>query len=148
MEFMYEGLSLLKKFEGCKLTAYRDGGGILTIGYGHTHGVIEGMVITQEQADKYLIEDIDSTQNDVSSMIHPSANENQFSAAVCFAFNVRGYSHTALFVLLIHGDFEEAKNHWLLYNKITIDGKKIESNGLKNRRQAELNLFCKPVGLS
>jgi phosphoglycerate dehydrogenase-like enzyme len=30
------GLALIEQFEGCELTAYRDAGGIWTIGYGHT----------------------------------------------------------------------------------------------------------------
>mgnify|MGYP001040850406 CR=1 FL=1 len=30
------GLSLIKRFEGCRLTDYQDSIGIWTIGYGHT----------------------------------------------------------------------------------------------------------------
>ena len=30
------GIALIKEFEGCKLEAYPDFGGIWTIGYGHT----------------------------------------------------------------------------------------------------------------
>ncbi|RPH38307.1 hypothetical protein EHM92_00050 [bacterium] len=43
--------ALIAVFEGCKLKAYKDTGGIITIGLGHTGpDVTEGMVITQEQA--------------------------------------------------------------------------------------------------
>jgi GH24 family phage-related lysozyme (muramidase) len=35
----YKHLSLTESSEGCCLTAYRDTGGVLTIGYGHTGGV-------------------------------------------------------------------------------------------------------------
>ena len=48
------GLSLIKRFEGCRLTAYQDSIGIWTIGYGHTSGVAKGQTITQIQADRYL----------------------------------------------------------------------------------------------
>lgn len=41
------GLSLIKRFEGCRLTAYQDSIGIWTIGYGHTSGVAKGQTITQ-----------------------------------------------------------------------------------------------------
>jgi len=40
-----------------KLEAYRDSGGVLTIGRGHTHGVTAGMTITHDQAVAFLAED-------------------------------------------------------------------------------------------
>lgn len=50
--------ALIAVFEGCRLTAYRDSGGILTIGYGHTGpDVHEGMTITQAQADALFAAD-------------------------------------------------------------------------------------------
>ncbi len=50
---------LVKEFEGCKLTAYRDIGGVLTVGYGHVgKDVSEGLVWTQEQADEALAHDL------------------------------------------------------------------------------------------
>ena len=47
-------VALLMRFEGCRLTAYRDIVGVLTIGWGETLGVTEGMVWTQEHADEQL----------------------------------------------------------------------------------------------
>lgn len=50
--------ALIAVFEGPeKLAAYRDTGGIWTIGRGHTHGVTEGMTITHEQAVAFFAED-------------------------------------------------------------------------------------------
>jgi lysozyme len=34
MNISQEGLSLIKKFEGCELEAYKCAAGVLTIGYG------------------------------------------------------------------------------------------------------------------
>lgn len=49
---------LIRVFEGCKLTAYRDTGGVLTIGFGHTGpDVVEGMTITFQQAEDFLWKD-------------------------------------------------------------------------------------------
>ena len=43
---------LVKEFEGCRLTAYKDSVGVLTIGYGHTGSDVKpGMTITQARAD-------------------------------------------------------------------------------------------------
>ncbi len=51
--------SLIAIFEGCKLTAYKDTGGVLTIGYGHTGAdVTEGLTITQEKAQEFLQADL------------------------------------------------------------------------------------------
>ena len=54
MQISQEGLSLIKKFEGCELKAYRCAANVLTIGYGSTKNVKEGDTITQEEADKLL----------------------------------------------------------------------------------------------
>lgn len=145
MRFNESGEALLRTFEGCKLKAYRDGGGILTIGYGHTDGVEEGMSISQFEAERLLEQDIGKFSLRVSNIFPKEANDNQFSAAVCFAFNVRNWNNTPLFEHLQNGDFIEAKRHWLLYDKEIVNGEKVESEGLKRRRQAELELFCKEV---
>ena len=55
MKISQEGISLIKKFEGCELEAYQDAVGIWTIGYGHIKGVKEGMTITKQQAEEMLI---------------------------------------------------------------------------------------------
>jgi len=49
---------LIRVFEGVKLTAYQDSGGVWTIGFGHTKDVTEGQIITIEQAEAFL--DIDA----------------------------------------------------------------------------------------
>lgn len=82
------GLEIIKKYEGCRLTAYRDPAGIPTIGYGHTAGVKMGQTITQAQADAYLAQDVGSAERAVfryDSTYHWS--QNQFDALVSFTFN-------------------------------------------------------------
>lgn len=49
----------LQRAEGLVLRAYPDGGGVLTIGYGHTGNVLPGMTCTIEQARKWLYDDAD-----------------------------------------------------------------------------------------
>lgn len=49
---------LIQVFEGCKLEAYEDTGGIWTIGFGHTGTEVkEGLTITYQQAVLYYIQD-------------------------------------------------------------------------------------------
>ena len=58
MKTSMEGLALIKKFEGCELKAYQCSAGVWTIGYGHTKDVVEGMEITQEQAEQMLVDEL------------------------------------------------------------------------------------------
>src|SRR5574337_539668 len=48
---------LIASFEGLRLTAYRDSGGVWTIGFGHTKDVTQGQTCTAEQAAAWLAED-------------------------------------------------------------------------------------------
>ena len=47
-------LRLIRVFEGCRLRAYRDAIGILTICWGYIRGVKEGDVRTQSECDQLL----------------------------------------------------------------------------------------------
>ena len=59
-----QGIALLKRFEGLRLNAYQDSGGVWTIGYGHTSAagglpVNRGLNITYEQAEQLLKDDLE-----------------------------------------------------------------------------------------
>jgi hypothetical protein len=53
-----EGISLIKKFEGCELRSYQDAVDVWTVGYGHTKDVKPGQMITKEEAEEMLIEEL------------------------------------------------------------------------------------------
>ena len=63
MKISQEGLSLIKKFEGLRLKAYKCSANVLTIGYGHTGGVKETDKITLEEADSLLKRILQSLKN-------------------------------------------------------------------------------------
>lgn len=133
------GFSLIKMFEGLRLTAYQDSVGIWTIGYGHTAGVKPGQVITSSEAENLLIKDIASTEAGVRKLVPAACTENQFSALVCFAFNVGvgSLSKSTLLKKFIAGDIQGAADEFLRWNKA--GGKALP--GLTNRRVAERQLF-------
>jgi lysozyme len=58
MKTSEKGIELIKRFEGCKLTAYKCPAGILTIGYGHTYGVKPLMKFTIDKSERYFDLDI------------------------------------------------------------------------------------------
>ncbi len=135
------GLKLLTTFEGRKLTAYDDGAGVWTIGYGHTKGVRKGMTITQAQAEQLLREDLEKFESFVEDVVKVAINDNQFSALTCFCFNVgpgaNGFGGSTLLKLLNQGDFQGAANEFRRWNKV--NGK--PWLGLTRRRLAEQALF-------
>ena len=88
MKISLEGLSLIKKFEGCKLEAYYCSGGVLTIGYGHTGKVKETDVITQDEADRLLKGDILKFEQYVSDNVKVDLDQSQFDALVCWTYNL------------------------------------------------------------
>lgn len=133
------GISLIKKFEGCRLTAYRCSAGVLTIGYGHTKGVTEGMTITEEQATDFLKSDLKTSENVVSKYSAYNFNQNQFDALVSFTFNC-GSGNLSKLTAKGTRTIAEISNALLLYNKA--NGKKLA--GLVKRRQAEKALFDTP----
>lgn len=87
MKISQDGIDLIKKYEGCKLEAYRCPAGVPTIGYGHTRGVKMGMTITKEIAEKLLIEDIAPIEKILNNM-HINFRQGQFDALCSFIFNL------------------------------------------------------------
>ena len=51
-------LDKIKEFEGLRKEAYLDAAGVPTIGYGHTHGVRMGDVISEYWAEMFLKADL------------------------------------------------------------------------------------------
>jgi lysozyme len=138
------GLNLIKSFEGCELKAYQDVAGIWTIGYGHIHGVREGMTITADQATAFLQQDLADTEAFVDSMTSavPTTN-NQYSAMVSLCFNIGRGNFQASSVLRLHRakNYNAAADAFLMWDKSHVDGRLVEVQGLLNRRQAEKDLY-------
>lgn len=137
------GLALIKKFEGCRLTAYKavSSEKYWTIGWGHYGSdVKQGQTITQEQADAFLKADCASAEKAVNSYSKYNWNQNQFDALVSFTFNCGSGN---LKTLLNNGQrtIAEISAKITAYNKA--GGKVLQ--GLVNRRIAEKELFDKPI---
>lgn len=81
------GIELIKRHEGLRLAAYLCPAGVPTIGYGHTKGVRFGQVITEAEAEQFLIEDLKTSEQEIDSH-NLQLNQNQFDALVSFVFNV------------------------------------------------------------
>ena len=130
------GISLIKKFEGCRLTTYTDAAGVLTIGYGHTgKDVVPGLAITQMMADTLLATDLERFEYKVLKYDHIYHwTQCEFDALVSFAYNIGSID-----ALVDNGkrDRQTIRSCMLLYRKA---GGKILP-GLERRRCLELRIF-------
>lgn len=135
------GIELIKRFEGCKLTAYKCPAGKLTIGYGHTgDDVTEGLTISQEDANDLLFDDVVCFENGVNNLVKGlDLSQGMFDALVCFAYNVglTNLKKSTLLKLLKDGKVLEASEEFVKWNKS--NGKVLD--GLTKRRAAEADLF-------
>ena len=139
MKISQEGLSLIKKFEGLRLKAYKCSANVLTIGYGHTGGVKETDKITLEEADSLLEKDIAKFEEYVSDNVIVKLNQSQFDALVAWTFNLGpgNLRESTMLKKLNNGDYESVPFEMRRWNKA--GGKTLD--GLIRRREAESLLF-------
>jgi lysozyme len=137
-----KGIDLIKKYEGCQLKAYKCPAGLWTIGYGNTFyedgtKVIPGDVITQERAEKLLLNLLPKFANIVNKKIKVEINQNQFDALVSHTWNSGGSD--TLFKLINNKATEAEIRNWFETKYITANGKVLK--GLVDRRKTESNLY-------
>jgi lysozyme len=140
MKISKNGLNLIKHFEGCELEAYKCPAGVWTIGYGHIKTAVEGMTITQHQADDMLIEEMNEYEGYINNSVLVDLTQNQFDAMVSWVYNLGNGNLNAstLLKVLNSGDYAGVPAQMMRWNKA--GGKVLE--GLTRRRQAEADLFA------
>ena len=146
----YAGLySFLKQYEegnNAALTAYDDGFGTWTIGWGSIYNydlkraVLPGDKIDQATADRWLELEAKSKMDAVKNLVKVKINNNQLIALASFAYNlgINAFA-TSTLLKLLNGGVDKAVvaqqfDRWIYANGSL-------SKGLQNRRNAEKNLF-------
>lgn len=143
MSALAHAVQLVKKWEGCRLTAYPDpatGGAPWTIGYGATGpGIVQGVKWSQKQADDRLAIDLDRFTKGVQSALRRPATDYQLGAMVSLAYNigVTAFRNSTLLKLFNAGDVAGAAGQFPRWNKAA--GKVMK--GLTNRRADERSVF-------
>ena len=160
--------TLIKEWEKLRLEAYKDAVGIWTIGYGctrynvtqlvlnepprvrHSLGreVIQGDIITEDQADAELLHHVLETSQRVYDLCYPMVhNENQHNALVSLVFNIGiGNFRDSTLLKLIHNKANGLKSdEFLKWNKGRVNGKLVVLNGLMKRREQERELFMSEI---
>ena len=134
------GLEKLKQWEGLKTKAYKDAGGVWTIGYGHTAMAgspvpYQGQVITAAEAESILLKDLVQYEAAVENNVKVKLTDNQFAALVSFVYNIplASFKKSTLLKKLNAGNYDAVPTELMKWTKA--GGKKIQ--GLVNRRRAE-----------
>ena len=132
------GENLIKRFESCKLTAYKADKSekYFTIGYGHYGAdVKKDMKISKETADKLFRNDIKYFEDCVNNSVNVKITQSMFNALVSFSYNVGvgAFRKSSLLKYVNKAQFKKASNEFKKWNKC--GGKVL--NGLVNRRKLE-----------
>jgi len=134
------GLEEIKCHEGLRLTAYDDGAGNLTIGYGHRVTSDMPTRITREQAEEIFLSDIAIAETAVNRFVQVPLTSSQFDALVSLVFNwgAGNFSQSELLRRLNAGDYRGAQQR-LSEHPVTAGG--VVMSGLPRRRRAEADWF-------
>lgn len=137
----WNGLKLIKSFEGFSPLEYTCVAGKRTIGYGHVlrAGECYPAGVTEAEAETLLLDDVAEAEQTVIDLVEVPLSANQFDALVSFVFNVgwRKFAGSTLLKKLNAADYDGAAAEFLRWKYA--GGTVI--NGLLRRRIAEKKLF-------
>lgn len=143
LQYSGAGRRVTEGFEQCRFLAYIPRpGDKWTLGWGHTRGVHEGMVCTQEQADQWEIEDTQVCVDWINAHVAIQLTQHEFDALVDFAFNLgcENLHQSTLLKKLNAGDHAGAAEE---FEKWQYAGG-VKMAGLLRRRLAEKAEFLTP----
>jgi len=137
----HTAVQIIKEEETLQLEAY-ELGGLWLIGYGHLMLEGEDDVITEAQADAFLVEDLHWCEGSIERYVDIPVTLNEFSAMVAFCYNVgSGKTRGSSIVRRINDeDRPGAANAFLLWNRMN----GIVMQALAKRRARERTLFLTP----
>lgn len=140
------GYALIRQAEGFRAAAYKDTGGVWTIGFGTIKypdgtAVKKGDTCTHAQAEEWLKNDCKWVDACLDKYIKSKVTQNQFDALSSFVYNVgeTAFVKSTMLTLLNQSNYVAAANQfdrWVFDN-----GKRVQ--GLVNRRATEKQLFLK-----
>jgi len=139
MKIGQNGLNLIKASEGFRAQAYLDTGKVPTIGYGTTHDVHLGQVITESQGEEFLKRDVSDAEHTIDTLVKVPLTQNQFDALVCFVYNIGEgqFKSSTLLRVLNAGHYDQVPAQLARWNKD--NGRVLK--GLVIRRANEAKLF-------
>lgn len=137
----HTAVQIIKEEETLQLEAY-ELGGLWLIGYGHLMLEDEKDVITEAEAEAFLVEDLHWCESAIERYVTIPVTLNEFSAMVAFCYNVgSGKTRASSIVKRINDeDRPGAANAFLLWNRMN----GVVMQALAKRRARERTLFLTP----
>ncbi len=146
-------VDFIKAEEGCELTAYNIGDGKITVGFGHAEdigtGMKDGTVITQQQADDFLIQDLKEAQDGLDNIlsewksegINIKITQGQYDAMISMIFNSGiGHFRESNFIQeLKNNNIDKAQEE---INNLNNEDFYAKYPGVKTRRALETAIFA------
>lgn len=134
------GIEFITKWEGVRLSVYKDAAGLKTIGVGHL--IRPGEIfstITLNEAYDLLAKDLSTAEDCVNQSVKGFLKQNEFDALVSFVFNVgtMAFRRSTMLKYLNKAMNDLAAAEFSKWNKA--GGRVVQ--GLSNRRAAEKKLF-------
>lgn len=136
-------LAHIRESEGLRLSAYQDGAGVWTIGYGHTSGVRRGDKINKITAETYLEDDL-SPIIDQLGCARQVRTLGQLDALADFAFNLgmgRLLASTLWKRVQAGAPVREVQREFRKW--VYVNGKR--SKGLEKRREWEAAVYAEDI---
>ena len=147
MRISEQGLDFIKSFEGLRLKSYQDSIGVWTIGWGHTRGVRKGQVITEAQAERFLRDDLEPIERQLTADLgEDGVLQCQFDALGSFCFNlgIGAYMKSTLRKYVKAGRDTDADREFAKW--VHAGGRVLP--GLVRRRKAEAELYAQAGGVT
>ena len=145
MNISQDGIDLLVISEGLRLTAYKDTGGVWTIGFGTTKmngvPVKEGDRITESIAHDLMRQDLGWVEKCIEETVQVPLLQNQYDALCSFIYNIgeQQWKRSTFLSLLNEARYTEAADQ---FHRWRFDNGK-EIFGLVKRRERERELFLR-----
>ena len=145
-----EGLELIKKYEGLRLSPYICPAGVPTIGYGTTvypdgrPVTMSDSKITAAKATAYLKTEVARYEDQIDEWTTGRAADYELAAMTSLAYNIglSAFCKSSVLRLYKAGKLKEATAAFALWNKARVDGSLIVLPGLVARRAEEAAMFA------
>ena len=147
MRCNYEGMDIIRHYEGFYETSYLCPSGIPTIGFGScfysdgTRVAMGDKPISREEASELLVYGLRSAENAVARMVRTSLTINQFSSLVSLVYNIGSgrFMSSTIRSKLNRQDYTGARNEFWKWRRS--NGRIMR--GLVLRRADEAKLFSR-----
>lgn len=138
----------MNEHEGVEYRPYKDVAGVWTVCQGITGtDVILGKVYTQRECDLLLMKHLSIHRAAVDKALKVDVPVSTRAALYSLSYNIgtNAMRNSTVIRRMNRGDIRGGCEALSMWNKITVNGKKVVSKGLVNRRNAEINLCLKEL---